>query len=76
MARVAGEAALMTTRSPMASLNCAGQDCQERDGCRRFVVRVNVPDCSRENPYGAWASFDLERRAFGDCKQFVKYRAA
>jgi hypothetical protein len=40
------------------------------------VVRVNVPDCSRENPYGAWASFDLEREEHGDCRHFVKYRAS
>lgn len=66
----------MVTLVRTKSLNCAGQRCQERDACRRFIVRVNVPECSRENPYGAWASFDLEREARGDCKNFVEYRAA
>lgn len=62
------------TRAP--TLNCAGQHCPERKDCRRYAVRVNVPECTREHPYGAWASFDLERLLFGDCKQFVKLRAA
>lgn len=59
----------------MNSLNCAGQACPERKDCRRYVVRVNSPECSREYQYGAWASFDLERQEFGDCKSFVKYRS-
>jgi hypothetical protein len=60
----------------LKSLNCAGQACPERKDCRRFVVRVNVPHCSREWPYGEWASFDLERSILGACANFVKYRAA
>jgi hypothetical protein len=60
----------------MNALNCAGQGCTERKDCRRFVVRVNVPQCSREFPYGEWGSFDIERQVLGDCKQFVKYRPA
>lgn len=56
------------------SMNCAGQGCAEREKCRRFAVRINVPDCSRDNPYGAWASFDIERQRFGDCKSFVELR--
>lgn len=60
----------------MAPLNCAGQGCPERADCRRFVVRVNAPECSREHPYGDWASFDLERTALGSCPNFTKYRPA
>lgn len=56
------------------TLNCAGQGCDERKECRRYVVTVNVPECSSEHPYGAWASFDIERRVFGDCRHFVRFR--
>lgn len=60
-----------------ASLNCAGQGCPERQTCRRFLVRVNAPQCTKEHPYGEWASFDLERlvkSASGTCPHFTKYR--
>ena len=60
----------------MGSVNCAGQGCPEREDCRRYRVTVNVPACSRDYPYGEWASFDIERAWSGDCKSFVKYRAA
>lgn len=62
--------------NPMSALNCAGQGCHERSSCRRFVVRVNAPGSSGEYRYGAWASFDIERKLTGDCKSFVKYRAS
>lgn len=58
------------------SLNCAGQGCQERDQCRRYRVRVNSPACTKEHPFGEWGSFDVERSRFGDCRQFVKFRAS
>lgn len=64
----------MVAAPRMNALNCAGQGCADRDACRRYVVRVNAQNCSRENPYGAWASFDIERQVLGDCKHFAKYR--
>lgn len=65
---------ILSVQGRLNALNCAGQGCPERGRCRRFVVRVNVPHCSREQPYGAWGSFDLERAWFGECASFVKYR--
>lgn len=56
------------------TLNCAGQGCGERKECRRYMAMVYVKDCSREYPYGAWASYDIDRQRFGDCHGFVRFR--
>lgn len=40
--------------------NCAGQGCPERDGCRRYEVRLRT-EHEPDNGF-RWASFDLERR--------------
>ena len=55
--------------------NCAGQSCPERDACRRYVSLIAEGFKSfgrREVPIFAWASFDLERKAFGDCPQRLR----
>jgi len=54
--------------------NCAGQGCPERDGCRRYEVRI--PDRieivkSHHIPRMEWASFDLERRWTGECQHRI-----
>ena len=36
----------------IAKTQCAGQNCNERDGCARYEQRT---------PGSPWASFDLER---------------
>ena len=51
--------------------NCAGQGCPERDGCKRFEER-RIARFAR-TPHGPepvyeWASFDIERLKFGDCR--------
>jgi hypothetical protein len=57
-------------------VNCAGQGCGERDGCRRFRLRLPregqtaVPS---ERLIFDWASFDLEKKS-GECPVFVKFR--
>ena len=53
-------------------LNCGGQGCPERDGCRRFVLRL--PTAFDKGPKFDWGSFDIERLFFGDCHSFVEYR--
>lgn len=52
------------------SAACAGQECPERHTCLRFMRPVWHPHKDRVT--GAvtvqlWASFDIERRHFGDC---------
>ena len=55
----------------VGKLNCAGQDCPEREGCRRFEVRV--PDRYEKGADGLkvslfeWGGFDIERKRFGGC---------
>lgn len=57
-------------------VNCAGQGCVERWGCRRY--RIRLPEdgqrVSAERLVYPWASFDLERLWFGSCQAFVKFR--
>jgi hypothetical protein len=51
-------------------VNCAGQGCPERDGCRRFVLRLPTGGHKQFD----WASFDIERMFFGDCLSFVEFK--
>ena len=54
--------------------NCAGQQCPERDGCRRYESRIparKVVIEDRKIPIFEWASFDIERQIFGDCPQRI-----
>lgn len=66
----------------MFRANCAGQGCADRDGCRRYVLRLaNGKQRGRdgeEHPVFAWVSWDLERvvRPGGDCAGFVRMRGA
>lgn len=60
----------MLAVNPNPKLNCAGQGCPERDGCRRYEIRIAEGHLEvggvRVQQFG-WASFDLEREAFGGC---------
>lgn len=61
----------------VAKLNCAGQQCPERDGCRRFEVRIpdgTIKIRGKDFATFAWASFDIERQHFGNCASLVPYR--
>lgn len=56
--------------------NCAGQYCDEREGCRRYGAMIadgiKVVN-ERQLPVFAWASFDLERAFFGgECPHFIR----
>jgi hypothetical protein len=61
--------------NPHAKLNCAGQGCPERAGCRRYELRLAE---RYEEVHGYkiprfdWASFDLERAASGSCENRVR----
>ena len=57
-----------------AKANCAGQWCGERDGCRRYEVRIEGPeDVSVKRRCGGWISADVEREIFGgECPHFRK----
>ena len=57
-----------------AKLNCAGQGCPERGTCRRYAIRIpdrhefvqQAADVAPVRvPRFEWASFDVERVAFG-----------
>lgn len=53
-----------------AKLNCAGQGCPERQGCRRYEVGIvghKEIVQGKEVAVLDWASFDIERQRFGDC---------
>lgn len=62
----------------LAKLNCAGQGCPERGGCRRYVLRI--PDRKErgqgglERPVFEWGSFDVERELTGRCDSLVVLR--
>jgi hypothetical protein len=55
---------------PGPKTNCAGRECPERSGCRRYEVRI--PDRieivkDHHMPRLEWASFDIERMYEGNC---------
>ena len=55
--------------------NCAGQDCPERDGCRRYVTRTaDRVEGPNKIPVFEWASFDIERQQQGNCAAFISHR--
>jgi hypothetical protein len=57
--------------------NCAGQLCPEREGCRRYQIRISSGKeviCDVETPTYEWASFDIERQRFGACPHLIHYR--
>lgn len=58
----------------VSKANCAGQGCPERDGCRRFQVRIVEP-ARGEWIYqvGQWISADIERLMDGKCPHFVRW---
>jgi hypothetical protein len=56
-------------------LNCAGQGCSERTECRRYRIRLPVERSKKEDEkVFDWASFDIEKIVFGDCKAVIKFR--
>lgn len=57
----------------IAKANCAGQGCSERAYCRRYRVRIGE---EWQRGTGQWASFDVEREMFGDCRAFKRWIAA
>lgn len=62
--------------SELAKLNCAGRECPEREGCRRFVTRIATGKAVASNGYEfktyTWASFDVERARMGDCHSRIR----
>lgn len=59
-------------------VNCAGQGCPDRDGCRRYRLRLPevVAGPRPQVPIFAWASWDIERDRVGECESKVKFREA
>lgn len=61
----------------MTPLNCAGQQCPERDGCKRYEHRQSssfIEDEGKKIPQFAWASYDIERLAFDSCAARIQVR--
>lgn len=58
-------------QSQLARSNCAGRGCAERDGCRRYRVRIG--DYARSEAV-YWISADIERVVYGSCAVFMQYR--
>jgi hypothetical protein len=57
----------------LGRLNCAGVGCADREGCRRY--RIRLPRLGEvEHKIFDWASFDVERELKGDCVSLIKYR--
>ena len=55
-------------------MNCAGQGCGERELCRRYLIRLASKRWIGDERQYDWASWDLERLVFGDCKMFIQWR--
>ena len=63
------------SQGEFSKANCAGQGCEDREGCRRFRVRIVGPSGEWERQFGQWISADLERAEMpGSCPYFVRYR--
>ena len=61
----------------LRKLNCAGVDCGERGGCRRWEIRI--PDRQEvvegvKVPRFEWASFDVERLLMGSCESRIVFK--
>lgn len=64
-------------QSALHRSNCAGQACAERDGCRRYRIRLlREGETGKPHPIADWASFDIEASLLGECKSFVRFRDA
>lgn len=53
---------------------CAGQQCPDRERCVRYMRTAGQPyqDALTGRVVAqAWASFDIERMAMGDCKSML-----
>jgi hypothetical protein len=64
-------------RDALRRANCAGRECEERDGCRRFKLRLLEPREVREDEKAApwhWVSADVERGWFGNCALRIEFR--
>lgn len=62
---------------PLGKANCAGQGCSEREMCRRYRVLIaekHIEVNGARFPVYAWASFDIEAKAFGSCQSFVRFK--
>lgn len=53
-------------------LNCAGQECPDRDTCRRYVVRVATSAGKDQPQVVEWASFDIERMNYKTCPHYIQ----
>jgi len=61
----------------MSALNCAGQHCPERDGCKRYEHRQSssfIADGEKKIPVFEWASYDIERMALDSCQARIALR--
>ena len=61
----------------MTALNCAGQSCPEREGCKRYEHRQSssfVANGDKKIPVFEWASYDIERMAFDSCQARIALR--
>lgn len=61
----------------MTPLNCAGQGCPERDGCKRYEHRQSssfIADGEKKIPVFEWASYDVERALFDSCAARIAVR--
>lgn len=74
-ARMGLSAAVRAVQGDVGKANCAGRGCPDRRQCRRFQVRIVGPSRVRwEEQYGQWVSADVERKIFGTCALFVRWR--
>lgn len=65
-------------RPDLRRANCAGQGCEEREGCKRYRVRALAPRVEREDEKSApwtWVSADVERGLLGSCALRVEFDA-
>jgi hypothetical protein len=62
---------LSAAQASVSKLNCAGQGCDERVGCRRYEVLVpsskELDASGKERLMYSWGSFDIERKLFRAC---------
>lgn len=60
----------------LSRLNCAGQGCEARSGCRRYQIRLPRKAIAGEVKVFDWASFDVEQKRLGECKALIVFREA
>ena len=66
----------MSTTYMNPKANCAGQECDERTECLRYMEERPYGRTAEGYPLVAWASFDIERQQQGSCKSFIQWRGA